>query len=229
MGPIGGLSTSIPILYLASFPLYIVTEEAVKILSGVPIDVPRFLKRMIANFCSVDLMSIFCNLFLRSVGMGTEQLSQFNNSRWDVFVSHLPSPSSALNLLHWAQVMRFHELRKLDYGTSRNMEIYGQKQPPLFNLSMITTPMHIFWSSDDTLAPSVDVQEHIIRKLGSALKGSYALSHFTHIDFILGLRATEDVYVPIIRLIYKDLAERAGFKDLPFNMGRWNRTFGRIL
>ncbi|VDM81026.1 unnamed protein product, partial [Strongylus vulgaris] len=152
------------------------SKHAVQILSGVPINVPHLLKRAIASFCSIDMMSRICSMFLTVVGMGTEQLTQFNNvivvflkSRWDVFVSHLPSPSSALNLLHWAQVMRYHELRKLDYGKTRNMEIYGQKQPPLFNITLINTPMYIFWSSDDTLAPSGDVREHIINKLGSAL------------------------------------------------------------
>ncbi|ETN77976.1 hypothetical protein NECAME_10652 [Necator americanus] len=102
--------------------------------------------------------------------MGTEQLTQFNNSRWDVVAGHLPSPSSALNLLHWAQVMRFHELRRLDHGKSRNMEIYGQEKPPMFNLSQITTPVFLFWSSDDTLAPAADVRNHIIKKLRDALK-----------------------------------------------------------
>ncbi|EPB75148.1 hypothetical protein ANCCEY_05774 [Ancylostoma ceylanicum] len=193
---------------------------AVRMLSGVPLDVPHFLKKYFAGFCSVNVMSKVCNVFLTLVGMGTEQLTQFNNvittslplhfeSRWDVVAGHLPSASSALNLLHWAQVLRFHELRKFDYGEARNIDVYGQKQPPLFNLTRITTPMFMFWSSDDTLAPDTDVREHIIKKLGNALKGSFALAHFTHIDFILGLRATEDVYKPIVRLIYNDLAERA--------------------
>ncbi|KAL6724277.1 hypothetical protein Aduo_019178 [Ancylostoma duodenale] len=182
-------------------------------LSGVPLDVPHFLKKYFAGFCSVNVMSKVCNVFLTLVGMGTEQLTQFNNSRWDVVAGHLPSASSALNLLHWAQVLRFHELRKFDYGEVRNMDVYGQKQPSLFNITRITTPMFLFWSSDDTLAPDTDVREHIINKLGNALKGSFALAHFTHIDFILGLRATEDVYKPIVRLIYNDLAERAKFTE----------------
>lgn len=47
-----------------------------------------------------------------------------------------------------------------------------------------------------------------MKQMGPGLIESYDLDHFTHFDFILGLRATDEVYKPIVYRIYKELKKK---------------------
>lgn len=59
-------------------------------------------------------------------------------------------------LLHGAQNYRNCEFHKYDYGPEKNLELYGQQYPPLYNLQNIRAPLHIYYGEDDDLT-TVDV------------------------------------------------------------------------
>ena len=42
-----------------------------------------------------------------------------------------------------------------DWGEKKNLEIYGQKDPPEYDLSLITAPVALYWSDNDWLAEPV--------------------------------------------------------------------------
>ena len=44
-----------------------------------------------------------------------------------------------------------------------------------------------------------------MKQMGPGLIESYSLDHFTHADYAIGLRATDEVYKPIIYRIYKEI------------------------
>ena len=50
-------------------------------------------------------------------------------------MSHYPSGSSMKNLLHFQQYIEKDQFNQFDYGEKKNMIIYGQKTPPVYNLS----------------------------------------------------------------------------------------------
>lgn len=45
------------------------------------------------------------------------------------------------------------EFRQFDFGEEKNMDLYGQATPPRYNMSLITTPVALFYSDNDKLAP----------------------------------------------------------------------------
>ena len=60
--------------------------------------------------------------------------------------------------------MRAGKVQKFDYGTKKNMEVYGQPNPPEYpieNLKQITIPKYLFYSPSDPLADIEDVNDLI--------------------------------------------------------------------
>lgn len=64
------------------------------------------------------------------------------------------------------------------------------------------TPVALFYGSNDWLADPTDV-EALIPKLKNLFSSNYLVG-FNHLDFIWGLRAAQEVYLPIIDIINQD-------------------------
>ena len=47
------------------------------------------------------------------------------------------------------------KFRRYDFGKKKNIEIYGQEEPPEYNISMITAPVATYWSDNDWLGDPV--------------------------------------------------------------------------
>lgn len=182
-----------------------------------PIAVPALITNTLAEICSLKPIQYFC-AYLIGVSSGSEILAQMNNSRIPVYLKHFPAATSTLNLLSWAQVFKYHELRRLDLGRTKNLEVYGRPEPPSFRYQNILADTYVFFrsmnrklrtyhnkansSKDDVIADEEDVKNVILKNYGPGMKESFDLDHFTHFDFAIGLRATDEVYKPIIRIIY---------------------------
>lgn len=68
-------------------------------------------------------------------------------------MAHFPAGSSAKNFLHFKQMLKAPEFRRFDYNNEKkNIEHYGQSKPPLYDLSKIRLPVHIFVGELDKLA-----------------------------------------------------------------------------
>ena len=44
---------------------------------------------------------------------------------------------------------------RYDFGTEKNIEIYGQEEPPEYDVTKITAPVALYWSDNDWLAEPV--------------------------------------------------------------------------
>jgi hypothetical protein len=55
---------------------------------------------------------------------------------------------SAITKLHFAGVFG-----QFDFGEKKNMEKYGQSTPPQYNLSLVTSPVALYYSDNDRLSP----------------------------------------------------------------------------
>ncbi|EFP06042.1 hypothetical protein CRE_04980 [Caenorhabditis remanei] len=161
-----------------------------------PVEVPKAISSIITNICQSRFFSPLCSAGLNAAGL--ETLGQVNTSRIPIIISHFPSATSTLNLLHWAQIFKFHELRRLDLGAKRNLIAYGQKEAPKFDIGNIVAQTILYFSKEDQITDEMDVREIIMKQMGPGLIESYSLDHFTHADYAIGLRATDEVYKPII-------------------------------
>jgi hypothetical protein len=65
--------------------------------------------------------------------------------------SSLPSSVSLKLIVHLIQEIDSRHFRKFDYGHRRNLEIYGNPNPPDFNISKVTVPTAILHGNYDHL------------------------------------------------------------------------------
>lgn len=125
-----------------------------------------------------------------------------------VYLDHVPAGTSTRPIVHYAQLHTYDsEFKKFDFGNEQeNLEHYGTSQPPVYDLSKVTTPVAL-WSSDkDYLADSKDVYQ-----LSKVLPNvtSYQIVNipgFTHLDFALAIDVDIAVYFPLIDMILKTLS-----------------------
>ncbi len=84
-------------------------------------------------------------------------------------MGHFPSGSSLRNMDHFEQIIRSGKFAKYDWGAKKNMQIYGTKEPPIYNLTKIEFPVHLFVGEYDRLADVKDA-ERLLKELGSKIK-----------------------------------------------------------
>jgi len=153
-------------------------------------------------FCGNNpVTELYCqNLLLLTAGPESHQM---NHTRVPVYIAHAPAGVSTQTFAHYGQIIMSRKFQMYDYGSSKNKDRYGQVTPPQYDVSQIEVPTYLFWGDDDWLAPPADV-EMLIPKLRNVI-GKTFLKKFNHLDFVWGLRATEDVYWPIIKNIREQL------------------------
>ena len=83
---------------------------------------------------------------------------------------------------------------KYDYGIFKNLLQYGQFKLPEFNLGNIpeSLPLWMGYGGNDALADVTDVK-HTLKELQSTPELLY-LENYGHVDFIVSVRAKEDLY-----------------------------------
>lgn len=140
--------------------------------------------------------------------IGGSDGSQLNASRVPVFLTDEPGGTSTMNILHWVQMVRSGKMQKYDFeNVTENMQHYGQPTPPEYDIGKINTDVYLFWSPNDKLADEQDIEEFLLKNINpNSLKGNHKLTDFGHIDFVLGNKARDEVYKPIVTEIQKDVA-----------------------
>jgi len=108
-------------------------------------------------------------------------------SRMDIFEGKFSWETSTLNVLHWKQmtVETSYIFKMYDYGTKGNLQNYNQSSPPIFNLSNITFPVHLFVGEYDKLADMADATQ-LKNDLTGSPNVTYWLYPYTHGTFLLG-------------------------------------------
>merc|ERR1719159_2213849 len=74
------------------------------------------------------------------------------------FAEYFPCGTSFKNMLHFAQGAKHNSFRRFDYGSLKNMQVYGQRIPPNYNLSAYRVPTALFVADGDLLADPGDVE-----------------------------------------------------------------------
>uniref|UniRef100_A0A915BVJ1 Lipase n=2 Tax=Parascaris univalens TaxID=6257 RepID=A0A915BVJ1_PARUN len=161
-------------------------------------------RKMSKATCSLSQIVEHCeNLMFQMTGPAT---SQMNQTRIPIYMTHLPAGTSTANLVHWAQMVNSRNVQKYDFGSkSANMRHYGSEKPPVFNLTLVNAPVYLYWSDADWLADKRDVEEGLLAVIPKRyIIENNQLQNFNHFDFIWGIRAAEEIYIPIINTIKDD-------------------------
>nr|XP_013027275.2 lipase member K-like [Anser cygnoides]XP_047925142.1 lipase member K-like [Anser cygnoides]XP_047925144.1 lipase member K-like [Anser cygnoides] len=122
-----------------------------------------------------------------------------NMSRIDVYAAHAPAGTSVQNLIHWLQGVRSGALRAYDGGSIYNSLRYRQMGPPLYNVKNMTVPTAIWSGGADCLADPRDVA--LLLPQIANLVHYRAIPEWNHMDFLLGLDATEILYHKIVHMM----------------------------
>ncbi|KAJ1363517.1 hypothetical protein KIN20_023402 [Parelaphostrongylus tenuis] len=80
--------------------------------------------------------------------------------------------------------------------------------PPQYDFTQIQTPTYLYIGEEDWLADHKDIYGYLIPRIFHTLAMSTVLPKYTHIDFIWGLGAANDVYTPIIEIIKDEERKR---------------------
>ncbi|OQU89059.1 uncharacterized protein LOC8063854 isoform X3 [Sorghum bicolor] len=184
------------IMGLAAFTM----PEIVKMISSAVLLCPiSYLDHISASFV---LRAVAMHLDQMLVAMGIHQL----NFRSDMGVQILDSLCDdehldCNDLLSSITVIRKGSFAKYDYGWWGNIRHYGQRHPPSFDLSSIpeSLPIWMGYGGLDALADVTDV-ERTIKELRSTPELLY-IGDYGHIDFIMSVKAKDDVYVDLMRFL----------------------------
>ena len=65
---------------------------------------------------------------------------------------HTPAGTSAYTIIHYGQEINSNGFHAFDYGKDGNEEIYGQTDPPEYEIEKITAPVAVYWADNDWLA-----------------------------------------------------------------------------
>ncbi|XP_023235796.1 gastric triacylglycerol lipase-like [Centruroides sculpturatus] len=147
--------------------------------------------------CNVDVVRSICsNIYFQISGY---DFSQLNESRLDVYFSHFPAGTSTKNIIHLGQLVNSKEFQKYYYGLLENLKKYKQVQPPKYDVRKIKTPIGLFWSLNDLLANTEDVD--ILRKNLPNLIVDYQvpLEEWGHLDFMFAKETKKYVYDELLR------------------------------
>ncbi|XP_013137820.1 PREDICTED: lipase 3-like [Papilio polytes] len=89
-----------------------------------------------------------------------------------VLFSHFPAGTSVKNMVWYGQAVNVDTFQNFDYGTIKNLQVYGSVQPPAFNVSSVDVPIVIIHGRNDFLASPADV-EWVASKLPNLLEEFY--------------------------------------------------------
>eukprot|EP01017_Pseudomicrothorax_dubius_P018735 TRINITY_DN2067_c0_g1_i1.p1 TRINITY_DN2067_c0_g1~~TRINITY_DN2067_c0_g1_i1.p1 ORF type:complete len:174 (-),score=42.62 TRINITY_DN2067_c0_g1_i1:76-537(-) len=116
-----------------------------------------------------------------------------NTDRDAVFASHFPAGTSTRLLMHFQQMVNAKDyvLQKFDYGSTKNLEVYKQALPPIYNVSGIKKKVYLLVGKKDPLANTLDAKV-LSKVLPNAVYREYDIGH---ISFMWGIDLTyfEDV------------------------------------
>ncbi|XP_046665250.1 lipase 1-like isoform X2 [Homalodisca vitripennis] len=128
--------------------------------------------------------------------------TQFNKSMLPMIVEHMSS-TNPRTLAHYGQLINSGRFQWYNWGPEENLAVYGSREPPDYDLSLITAPVSLHYSTNDPLSFEKDVK-NLAARLPNVI-GVFKVpnEHFNHIDFLLGTDADSLLYKDIVHLMKK--------------------------
>ncbi|CAH8651038.1 unnamed protein product [Heterobilharzia americana] len=120
-----------------------------------------------------------------------------NVTRLPIYVAHTPAGTSVQNMVHYCQGIMTDRFQKYDYGTEKNLEVYGQPNPPLYDISKLKVPIVIYHGGHDWLASTKDIYK-LINQINYTVSSVHYFPLYNHLDFVWGLNAADILYPSVL-------------------------------
>ena len=119
---------------------------------------------------------------------------------------YVPAGTSSKNLRHWMQIYNSKRLAKYDYGSKKNLEIYGNQTSPEYDLSKFKNykVKSLLYTSDKDPFSNFDDLNHLTKYLNEKYVTIKRMKNYNHMDFLWSEDAMEDIYKPIIKFLKYD-------------------------
>ncbi|KAM3955560.1 lipase 3-like [Aphomia sociella] len=146
------------------------------------------------NYCAEGaILHDICSLLL----LGNDS-ANVNGTLIPLFLAHAPAGASVRQFTHYAQLINSNEFRRFNHLPIKNIEKYGRPVPPSYDISQITAPAHLYYSLGDIITDFADVY-YLSERLPN-VAGVYQMERatFTHLDYVWGIDAKEQLYDKII-------------------------------
>ncbi|BBN06468.1 hypothetical protein Mp_3g21430 [Marchantia polymorpha subsp. ruderalis] len=130
--------------------------------------------------------------------------SYINDTRRPTYLKYFPQAISSYNINHFGQIRRSGKFQKYDRGAAENLKVYGQKDPPLYDLSKYPSesfPQLFFIGGRDQVANPRDAARLLSELPSIGDREVVTLPDYGHEDFVFGQRSYIDVYPKIISFV----------------------------
>ncbi|KAL3279056.1 hypothetical protein HHI36_016571 [Cryptolaemus montrouzieri] len=160
------------------------------------------LGKIVLSLCVDSTMTKICSHVLQlAVEIKPTNITQFQYM-WPIMFRFVPRASTK-QFVHFFQIASTEKFRQFDYGTKRNLEIYGKSEPPEYFVENIAVPIAFYYALKDNLATYKDIQEMCGRILRCEKSSFIHNEDFVHLDFVLSYNLEELVNIPVIRFMEK--------------------------
>lgn len=160
------------------------------------------INRLVETICTNNpVFQQFCeNLIER---LFRESSPNMNITMMETLIETHPAGSSSNQLLHYVQLTESKKFRQYDWGEKRNLKIYGQTDPPEYQLDRITAPTYFYTGPNDSLCDRKDVDKLVT--YFKQMMDHYVIpdKHFNHLDFIWSSNVRQMVNDPLILNLQK--------------------------
>ncbi|XP_020807377.1 lipase 1 [Drosophila serrata] len=171
----------------------------------------RFLCRMTEETERLCIEAVF--------GIVGRNWNEFNRKMFPVILGHYPAGVAAKQVKHFIQIIKSGRFAPYSYSSNKNMQLYREHLPPRYNLSQVTVPTFVYYSTNDLLCHPHDV-EAMCDDLGN-VTGKYLVpqKEFNHMDFLWATDVRKMLYRRMLQVLGK-LPE-----DAPEESNRSRRGF----
>lgn len=120
---------------------------------------------------------------------------EVNRTMLPIIHAHSPAGASAMNMIHYAQIVRSRIFRRYDHE-GQNMFRYGQLLPPNYRFTTHTAPVSFYHSTNDWLAGPADVNLLFNQMTASRVQLRFLVPQaaFNHMDFVWAINVRSLVY-----------------------------------
>lgn len=184
-------------------------------------------KSLIMFITGYDPSQISAVIVSPSTGSGPGAVNFLFQADLPVYLKNRPSSSSVKTLAHFAQeVNSGGRFQYYDYGPLKNLMLYNSTNPPLYNISQIEVPVHLFYGEGDLISnkrvgclakPDQGIINfafqdvlRLYNKLTVENKSLIGISQdkkikFNHVDFTLAKDIKELLYEVLLKTINANL------------------------
>ncbi|KAH9528018.1 Alpha/beta-hydrolase lipase region, variant 3 [Dermatophagoides farinae] len=161
----------------------------------------KTVRSVLSTLCSNRMIRWICyQIYDMSVGY---QPSDIRLDRFPVHIYNIPSGASNDNAIHHMQTWRTGRVSHYDHGLEKNLLLYNQSEPPLYNVSRINSAHMAFFQASHDRISSIEGNIQLKQQLSTPLLEDYVINRtdFDHMSFVWSKHAGILVNEKILQLL----------------------------